>query len=153
MNHLLIFTIAISAFISGCSTTPVSPSTQKQQPIEVKKKPICKEEVKSSLPNWILNPNKNGFICDIGSSRVNAKMSTTKKVALITAKARISEQVKLYINTQSNSEASCINDECKKEFHTKTNIQSSNMIKNIRTLNDYTDVLNNIYYVQVCTKI
>lgn len=155
MIYLLFFPIAMIALISGCTATSFTSLAQKQRlsQEQLQKKSIIKKEATSSLPDWILDSNKDGYICGIGSSQLHAKMSMTKKIALIAAKAKISEQIKTFVDAQQKVEAKCINEECNNKYSSITNLSSSNMITNSRITDKYLDDANNIYYVRVCSKI
>ena len=155
MNYLLMILTTLTLMTSGCSTTkPQVKSVVEKEPTKQVATSRKTSEVKQSgLPTWIMNPNKNGYICDVGTSQLQAKMSITKKVAFITAKAGISEQIRIYVETEQKREASCISEECKSKFSTKTHLSSTNMIQDIAIEDSYTDEEHSIYYVRVCTKI
>ena len=155
MNYLLIILTALTLVISGCSSKePQVKSAVEKEPTRIEATSRETSENKQShLPNWIMNPNKNGYICDIGSSQLQVKMSITEKAAFITAKAGISEQIEIYVETEQKKEANCISEECKSEFTTKTNLSSTNMIQDIAIEDTYIDEEHRVYYVRVCSKI
>lgn len=133
--------LLIFLFIIGCSSTNNS-TTQSIQ------KDFNQIE---TLPNWIMNPNQDNFICAVGSSIIEDNIYTTTKTANIKAKAKISEQINVYINSQSILHKKCNTDECKKTFSSKITQQSTNMLTNIKELNNFKDIKNNIYYTRICT--
>jgi len=96
---------------------------------------------------------KKGYMCNIGSSVLNDNMAISKKVAIIQAKANISQDIQSYVKTQSKLQEKCVNDECKSKFTSNTNISSTQMIRNIEITNHFTDTKKGIYYIQVCSKL
>jgi len=102
-------------------------------------KPYSKQQQTTiNLPLWIQNPQNKNKICAIGSSKQQNNM---KQIAQLKAKANISKNISLYIHSQSIK---------KKQYHSNTMQQSTNMLKNIQINNEYLDKQNNIYYLQMC---
>jgi len=162
--YLFVITII---FINACSTNP-QPNIKETTPTKIQKtlpknknvtstqsKPIESIKTqKSYLPQWIMQTNpKKGYMCNIGSSVLNDNMSITKKVATIQAKANISQDIQSYVKTQSKLQENCVNDECKSKFTSHTNISSTQMIRNVKITNNFTDTKKGIYYIQVCSKL
>jgi len=159
--YLFVITII---FINACSTSP-QPNIKESTPLKIqpKNKKITSTQSKpiesiktqkSYLPQWIMQTNtKKGYMCNIGSSALNDNMAISKKVAIIQAKANISQDIQSYVKTQSKLQEKCINDECKNKFTSSTNISSTQMIRNIEITNHFTDTKKGIYYVQVCSKL
>ena len=159
--YLFIITII---FINACSTNP-QPTIKETTPTKIQpknkkitstqSKPIKSVKIqKSYLPQWIMQTNlKKSYMCNIGSSTLNDNMAISKKVAIIQAKANISQDIQSYVKTQSKLQENCVNDECKSKFTSNTNISSTQMIRNIEITNHFTDTKKGIYYVQVCSKL
>ena len=63
-----------------------------------------------------MNSNKEGYLCNIGSAKLNGNLAITKKIATIEAKANISQDIQSYIKTQIELETNCKNQECKKNL-------------------------------------
>jgi hypothetical protein len=150
MKLQIAFLFSIILLITGCSisnekvNTPILNSqSQSQQQTNIKSKII------DDTPNWILNPDKQNYICATGSSKVLNDKKTMKKIAFMRAKANISIQIKIYINTQSKL---IQNSNGKSKFTISSTHQSTNMLKNIKIMNTYIDEKNQIYYIRVCSK-
>ena len=162
-KYLILLIISIVVILNSCSS--VQPKLA--QKVEVKKVIIQPKNVKviksrkvqtpsiykSYLPDWIMNTNRDGYICNIGSALLDNNLGITKKIATIQAKANISQDIQSYISTQSKLETNCKNQECKEKFSSKINITSTQMIKNVKIINQYTDTKKGIYYIHLCTKI
>jgi len=144
--------------ISGCSTS--TNQVNKSNNIEeVQFKPIVQNQIKEQeskkidpTPKWIINPNKENHICSIGSSNIT-DIATSKKIAFITAKARISEEIEVYIESKSTLSKKCNNNECKKSYTSKISQQSTNMLRGVKAVDTYKDNKHNRLYVRACTKI
>ena len=162
--YLFVITII---FINACSTNP-QPNIKEKNPTKIQKiqpknkkitstqlKPIKSIKIqKSYLPQWIMQTNpKKGYMCNIGSSALSDNMAISKKVAIIQAKANISQDIQSYVKTQSKLQEKCVNDECKSKFTSSINISSTQMIRNIEITNHFIDTKKGIYYVQVCSKL
>lgn len=107
------------------------------------------KKVKDNTPNWILNPNKQNHICSIGSAPITDK-KTTNTIARMKAKSNLSKQISIYIDSQSKSMR---NSNGKSKYTSSSSQQSTNMLKNIKFTDNYTDSTNNRYYIRACSKI
>lgn len=151
--------IVFSYILVGCSSNDPQPNMTTESKTLASKQTVNEvaEDVnkikESTSLSWIDNPNREGYICEVGFAKINGDEDLTKKIAKIEAKAGISQTIESYIKTQSTLEASCNNDECKNKFSSKTHISSTQMIKNIEIVNQYTDVDKGIYYIHLCSKI
>jgi outer membrane biosynthesis protein TonB len=175
-KHLFLSAIFMVTIFSGCNSVTPKPIKQKvlQKPLKTQEviKPSKKKKVtlrtkqttkpkKITLsvvknfnePDWILNPNIDGYICNIGSANLTNNLGITKKIATIQAKANISQDIQSHIKTQLSLEKSCTNQQCNKKFTSKTNITSTQMLKNVKMVHQYTDKKEAIYYIHLCTKI
>ena len=101
-----------------------------------------------NTPKWIQNPNKTNHICALGSSSITTA-KTTNMIATLKAKAKISKQIKIYIQTKKVSNKSDKNS----SFHKYSTHQSTNMLRDIKVHNSYTNRSTNIYYIRMCSKI
>jgi hypothetical protein len=135
-------------FLSGCGSH-VEPESQQEKPQKVIKKSVSL--IVEVLPTWVMNPTKEGYICEVGSSSIYEKMALTKRTALIIAKANISKEIKLYIDTQITKKSHCEGDNCQKEIHSKSTLTSSNMIRNVSVIDSYHDTDTARYYIHLCT--
>ena len=147
-KYLILLIIATVVILSGCGSVQPKPAEQ----IEVKKIQTS-VTYQSYLPDWIMNSNRDGYICNVGSASLENNLAITKKIATIQAKANISQEIQSYIKTQSKLETHCKNQECKEKFSSKTNITSTQMIRNIQIINQYIDTKKGIYYIRLCTEI
>ena len=142
-KHILLFIVIIN-FI-GCSKSFVSHSTK---PDEYKATKV------QELPSWILNPNQKNHICDIGSSKLKKDILATKKIAKIKAKRNISEQMKVFIISQTINTQKCDNLDCSTSFNSIIQQESSNILEgDIFYPNEHIDKEDEVYYVRACIKI
>jgi hypothetical protein len=74
----------------------------------------------------------------------------TQKVALLTAKANISKQIKIYI---ANKLLTTKDNQNNSTLRTTSHQQSTNMIRDIEIVDSYTDKEDNRLYLRVCTPI
>lgn len=151
-------TLLVSALlISGCSTA--TNQVNKSNNIkDIQSKPIVKKQIKQQehkkldpTPKWVINPNKENHICSTGSANIS-DIITAKKIAYITAKARISEEIEVYVESQSTLSKECSNDECKKSYTSKISQQSTNMLRGVKAVDTYQDNKHNRLYVRACTQ-
>ncbi len=131
IKKLILFVLLVFLF-HGCSSS-------KQESVTIQK---CVESVtvKTDVPNWITNPSKENSICSIGSAPI-ADMKTTRTIALMSAKANISKEIEVYVDTFSSN---------KTEFTSFSSEQSTNMLKDVKIVDRYEDNLNHIYYLRAC---
>ena len=141
--------MALSLFVVGCGS--VNKTTIQKKPAV---KPTIHKVIKTTpidnTPKWILNPNKANYVCSIGSAKLTS-INEAKKIANIKAKANISKNISIYINSENIAKINCTSKECKKEFNKFSEQQSTNMLTNISVLDEYIDEKNNRYYQRVCT--
>ena len=154
MKQTIVSLTTITFLLSGCGGSTPTPSEVKVKKTTTKitlSKPI---EKVSNLPSWIVSPsNKDGYICEVGSCAISENTKMTKKVALIQAKSNISSQIETYIDSQVKLKTDCISDECKSTISSQITAQSTNMIRNVKVVDNYTDTNENLYYVRACSKI
>jgi hypothetical protein len=163
MKTYLTIPILLAIILSGCGSVEPKPTANKVESKKISNQSPKAEKIKpqkdstitisKSYPDWIMNSNRDGYVCNIGSSTLNGNLAITKKIANIEAKANISQDIKSYIKTQTELETNCRNQECKNKFSSKTNITSTQMIRNVETINQYTDTKKSIYYIHLCSKI
>jgi hypothetical protein len=139
----LISTILLIFVISGCSSNNNSISIPKHKIIKVDK----------NLPKWVNNPKVIGKTCDVGYAKF--RDTRTKyfaiNLATIIAKAALSEQISSRVTNEYNYSIKCVNDfQCQKNISDNLVIKSNNTIRNFKTLHQYTDEINNIYYIHGC---
>ena len=153
-----LFLIGI-VFLTGCSSVKPIVANQEHKSQERKSQEHKSQERKSHnskrtyKPNWITNSNVKGSICNIGSAVINNNFGITKRIATIKAKSNISQEIQSYISTKIKLETKCLNQECKERFSSKINIKSTQMIRNVKEINQYIDTNKGIYYIHLCTKI
>ena len=149
-QHITLFLIFI--FV-GCAA-PSHPihSSSKSKIIE---ETSPKEVPQNNLPKWILEPNIDGYICAVGSAKkqVDGDVSTQKKIALITAKANISKQIEIYIESELTMNKKCSASECQSDMNFKSRQQSMNMIRNIQIKNEWVDPNDKTMYLLVATQV
>ena len=144
MKNYFIIAIVSTLLLSGCSSAEPNPIVTQSKTIET---------IESYQPDWIINSNKDGYLCNIGYSKLNKNLAITKKIANIEAKANISQDIQSHIKTQIELETNCKNEECKDKYSSKINITSKQMIRNVKIVNQYTDTKKGIYYIHLCMKI
>ncbi|MEA2018113.1 MAG: LPP20 family lipoprotein [Campylobacterota bacterium] len=135
-----------SLLLIGCGSTPQPSKVISNSKKTITPKPI----IKKTSPNWILNPNKQNHICAIGSSKLSSDKKTMKKIASMKAKANISKQIKIYIDSKSKASK---NNNGKSTYTTSSTQQSTNMLRGVKVVDNYEDKQNNIFYLRTCTKI
>ena len=146
----------IALSFGACSTTPqpktggVTPSKTDHKTAKKQQTPVQQTKSTSTIPNWILNPHKPNCICDVGSSASQPTPKMTQKVALMTAKANISKQIKLYISTKLQTSK---DNKGNSTLTTSSNQQSTNMIRDIKITDKYQNKEDNRLYLRVCTPI
>jgi len=139
----LISTILLIFVVSGCSSNNNSINIPKHKTIKVDK----------NLPKWVNNPKVIGKICDVGYAKFRDDRSKyfAIRLATITAKSALSTQISSNISNEYNSSIKCKNNfKCEKNISDNLIIKSSNTIRNFKTLHQYTDKINNIYYIHGC---
>ena len=142
--------ILLITFLIGCSSISNKPQdTFSKDKHNNDTKIAKKQSIKYKIPSWLINPNKSDQICAIGTANANSGIDM-KKIAFIRAKAEISKQINIYIESQITSSK---NSNGKSIFATSSSHQSTNMLKNIKIVNEYLDKNDNIYYVRACSKI
>ena len=132
--------IISSIFYIGCSNTITQINN-----ISNSKKNTNNQNLK--LPKWIQNPQNKNKICAIGSSK---KQNNMKEIAQLKAKANISKNISLYIQSQSIKKIKCNKTNCNDSFSTNSTHQSNTMLKDVKIINEYFDKQNNIYYLKMC---
>ena len=139
--------IVLPLLFIGC-TSNKQPNVDKKS--KIKKVIVAQKQiVKDNTPNWILNPEKPNYICAIGSAPITDKKTTTT-IARIKAKANISKQISIYINSKS---ISMKNSSGKSKYTSSSSQQSTNMLRDVKFTDNYTDKRNNRYYIRACSKI
>ena len=145
LKTILIFMLLPLLFISCTFDNQPNVNKKSKEKVVVTKKRI----VKDSVPNWIFNPNKQNYICSIGSAPIRDK-KTTNIIAKMKAKANISKQINIYIKSESKS---IQNSNGKSKYTSSSVQQSTNILRDVKFIDNYIDKKNNIYYVRVCIKI
>ena len=159
MKPYLMISIVFTIILSACGSVTPNPSINKTESTKISIQPKEINRVlitpisNSYKPDWIMNSNMDGCICNIGSSTLDGNLAITKKIATIDAKANISQDIQSYVKTQLELETNCKNQECKEQYSSKTNITSTQMIRNVKTVNQYTDTKKGIYYIHLCLNI
>lgn len=153
MNLKLFIQLLFTLVLVGCAHNTQNTTVQKQtlqlNKTESKQSKLSNIKEPIKYPKWIVTPNKKGYICSIGSSKISLSNYRTKKIALVTAKAAISRQIKVHIQTKSNFS----HENGKISFHTKSKHQTINMVKNIKVTDEFVDTSSKRLYLRVCTKI
>lgn len=70
---------------------------------------------------------------------------------MLRAKKSISNQIDVYVYSQSKRHIKCTHKECTKSLNSYAIQQSANMLNHISIVDQYIDNKNNIYYIQSCT--
>lgn len=107
----------------------------------------------SNKPSWIKNSNRDGYICSIGYANISQDILMAKKIAIVRAKANMSENIMSHIETQDTLKVECKNNNCEKDFDSKTSITSAQMIRDTQTENEYINEKENLYYIRLCSKL
>lgn len=158
MKKKFIILVMALVLVTGCNSSKNNVTNQSLNYTQTIKSSSNKKDNKQAVikkeesltPKWILNPNKENQICSVGQAKMS-NLATAKKIAFITAKARISEQIKVSIQSESTISKNCTSEECKKSYSSKIRQQSTNMLRNIKTVDTYQDKKSNLLYVHACT--
>jgi len=139
--------LALIFILVGCSDTArpkkLSKPRTEQSTLNAPSKP-------SPTPFWVKNPySDTSKICGLGSSSLND--TNFESAANMGAKADISEQIQLYINTQFEVRTGCKNHECQKKVSSWAQLQSAEMVRNTKHTNRWKDPVQKRYYIQLCT--
>lgn len=153
MKKYFLVSIILALFLSACVSNTPPPTPLKTKEVVKTNSDLELKVKKSYQPDWITDSNIDGYICNVSSSTLQNNLSITKRIATIQVKANISQDIQSYIDTQVELESKCIDDKCKEKFSSKIHITSSQMIKNSKIMNQYTDKDKNLYYVHLCLKI
>lgn len=93
----------------------------------------------NGLPEWVLEPQMSGYICETGGAN-------DEKIATINAKAALSKVLQTRVTSISKSTATAD----KSEFCTVSAQSSSELIKNAKIVDKIT--INGQTYVRLCIK-
>jgi len=147
MKFKLLFLTLTIVLITGCTTSSkISTPTKQIKKLHVKKE----SQIVDNTPIWILNPNKKNHICAIGSAKLSSDKETMEKIASMKSKANISKQIKIYIDSKSKS---IKNGNGNSIYTTSSTQQSTNMLRDLKVVDNYTDKENKKYYIRTCSKI
>lgn len=140
MNKVLVFIGVLLSFL-GCSS-PSTPSVQKEE--NVRNVEVIAVDAR---PNWIKNPNEENKVCAVGSSKKSADIKLMNKIAFLKAKANISKEIEIYIETELDSkyQSSGVS-----KISTSARQQSTNMLRNVKVVDTYEDSKHGIYYLKAC---
>ena len=129
LSLLVLLTLSI---FSGCS--------QQEQPSVPTKKPTQPKEASPPVlyvPKWVTYPECDGYIGVVGYAKKQRTKKLQKKIALITAKAALSERLKINIDDMNVGSASNHSDSSR--FHTRSRLISSNHIHRVIVKDEFID--------------
>ncbi|QOY53004.1 hypothetical protein [Candidatus Sulfurimonas baltica] len=128
MNIFYFLIISSILFFSGCV---------KQKQITVTNSMQVKTIEKNSKPVWISNPNYKGYNGVVGYAEKQRNKKLQKKIALITAKARLSAQLNIHVESIVTLYSSSKDNT--QEVHSSSHQTSSNHIQNVIVKDEYID--------------
>jgi hypothetical protein len=94
------------------------------------------------LPAWILSPTPEDSLGSVGYAAVQKDPRLQKKIALIDAKAKLSEMIKIHIENEIRSSAS---NNGEKTFESSSIQTSQNLIKNAIVKDEFIDEKGGMY--------
>lgn len=101
---------------------------------ETKQKPLVKI---SNMPEWVNYPDSGGRVGVVGYAKQQKSKGLQKKIALITAKARLSERLKINVDDIVTLQYSSKDN--KEELHSFSRQTSSNLIRHVIVKDEYVD--------------
>lgn len=139
---LLIFSL-LGVLFFGCKETPMpqEKKSKKAEEILAKNSNVKKEpKIKESLTIEALGS---------GSFAKNPNMRSVRRVALLRAKANLSEMIKIHIISEITQKQNCKNEICRQEIKSQSKQISKNLIQKAKITKEWFDEKSQTYYVQL----
>jgi hypothetical protein len=114
----------ITFLVVGCGTPP---------------QPHSKNSVSTQLPSWIANPASNRDTEAVGSAKAQANPQLQRKIALIKAKAALSESIHLHLQSEVLLRQKSTNTSYESNMETSSRQTSSNLINNAYIKEEFID--------------
>lgn len=130
-------------FLAGCSSNTPTP----KKPAKINTQAPKQKEL-DLTPKWVYSPSDDRNICSIGSSKILRDKKMMNKIASMKAKANISKEISLYIETQSKTQKKSKSS----SFTTTSSQQSTNMLKSVKIVNEFEDKKNDMFYLRACVQ-
>lgn len=125
------FTLLMVLF-SGCTQEKVK--TPKQEA-------VVKQQQTDKLPYWFHNPNAQNHFGAVGYAKNQKDKKLQKRLALIDAKARLAESIKVKVDSKSK----LATDEKGEELHTDDKFSASQRIVRPKLRDTYVDEKGDMY--------
>ena len=93
-------------------------------------------------PKWLYTPSLDGVVGAVGYAKPNEDKKLQRKIALIDAKAKLSETIKIKIENETLKSSSSDGNSSFEKQSTQT---SNNLIRNAKVVEEYQDVDGGLY--------
>lgn len=127
-----VFFTLLMVISSGCTQKEVK--TPKQET-------VVKQQQTDNLPYWFHNPNAQNHFGAVGYAKNQKDKKLQKRLALIDAKARLAENIKVTVTAKTAS----YSDGVKDEFHTLDKLSASQKIVRPKLRDTYIDNKGDMY--------
>ena len=111
----------------------------------------------SSYPNWVLNPNINGYFATaVGSSKYNHRqgLSYQKRMARVQANAELSKIISVKIDNElERTSVHSDGTQIKYDINHKSRHRSNSKLENVKQLNEWLDPVTKDYYILLGIKV
>ena len=131
IKYLLI--LAFTLFLSACANTP-----QVHKTTELK-------STKNLIPSWIENPSNNGNFGVVGISKKQKTLKLQKRVALLKARASLSEMINIQIKSEIEIKEKLSKDGFESSVNSSSQQTSNNMIQKAYVKEEFIDQDGNLY--------
>ena len=121
--------LAIFLIFSGCAKQEQLAPTPEQASV-----PVVKVD---TTPQWVSNPDYQGYTGAVGYAKKQGNVKQQKRIALITAKAALSERLKINLEDMNTMYAS--DKDNTQNFHNRSRQTSSNHIHHVIIKDEFTD--------------
>ena len=125
---ILLFTL----FLSACANTPQTNKTIESNSTE-------------NLPHWIGNPNQSVRYGTIGISSKHKTKKLQRKLALIKARASLSEMIKVNVSSEVELKEKSSSEGYQSSISSSSKQSSSNMIQKAYIKDEFIDSNGNLY--------
>lgn len=111
------------------------------------------EVTASDLPEWVLSPGREGYLCGVGEAGPQAvNPAYQHRAAMMQAKAAIAREIELYVRTELTTEKQCTDAGCKSEMTTHSKHLSRQLIEAAEVANEWTDPKTGTLYIRLIVK-
>ena len=100
---------------------------------------------KENLPSWVYYPNKNVTFGAIGVSSKQKNLKLQRRLALVKARASLSQSIKLNVKTNITSNIKSSSKSYESSVNTSSEQTSNNMIQRAYIKDTFMDKVGNLY--------